>query len=144
MLAFFERSKLPDFFSCILQILGHLYKKKTKHSLRYKKEKVELNGTGIIVNCLGHCDTSQCFFYGLDGLALHIVMAGVPPTAIATGHTRQWRQSALGSVILVWCVLLWLLVVLGTLQGERTPTGPISRYNTYGPLSNPFCTEHQV
>lgn len=34
-LAFFERSKLPDFFSCILQVLGHLYKKKTKHNLRY-------------------------------------------------------------------------------------------------------------
>lgn len=71
-------------------------------------------------------------------------MDGVQPTDIATGHTRQRRQSALGSVIFVWCVLLWLLVVLGTLQGERTPTGPISRYNTYGSLFNPFCTEHQV
>lgn len=46
-------------------------------------------------------------------------MDGVQPTAIATGHTRQRRQSALDSVIFVWCVLLWLLVVLGTLQGEH-------------------------
>lgn len=93
-----------------------------------------------MVSYLGHCGTSQYFLYDLGSLALHI--AGVHPTATTVGRTRRGLQSALGSAILVSCVPLWLLVVLGTLQGDQTLASPILHCNTYGPLFNPSCADY--